>query len=143
MKRSLINLAVICLASHLLVSCGMFSSSESEASSKTINKIDNTALTYKAEYGTDYEIQGNVVAKYPHFYLSLFSQETIRNASDNHSTYTYEVTSKDGYSKTHISCNTKDPTKKHFHLEGLHFYYHSNNNGSINIYMPPQLLAHR
>lgn len=104
-----------------------------------INTIDKSALTYRAKYGVDYEILGNVIARYPHFNLALFSQKTLPN--NKGSIRIYELTSKDGFAKTHISCDTRHPNKKHFLLEGLHFYYHSNNNGSINIYMPKQLLA--
>ncbi len=106
-----------------------------------INTIDKSALTYRAKYGVDYEIDGNIIAKFPHFNLALFSQKTLPN--NKGSIHIYELTSKDGFAKTHISCDTRQPDKKHFFLEGLHFYYHSNSDGSINIYMPPQLLAQR
>ncbi len=127
---------------YLLVSCGLmpFGKNDSDENSAiVINTIDPSAITYRAKYGRDYEIDGNVIAKYPHFDLILFSHKKL--PSKGGVVYTYEVTSKDGYYKTHISCNSKDPDKKHFHIEGMHFYYHSNSKGSINIYMPEQLIA--
>ncbi len=144
------NLTTICtaiLASHLLSSCSVISSKKHPAStqqSKTlVNTVDKSALKFKAQYGTEYQISGNAIAKYQHFDLSLFSKKTVLINTRKTSTYIYELTSKDGFGKTHISCDPRTPEKKHFFLEGLHFYYHSNNDGSINIYMPPQLMASR
>jgi len=142
LKKTL-TLCTATLGSHLLVSCSLKPPSNSndptESPTLMINTIDESALTYRAKYGIDYEIQGNVIAKYPHFNLALFSQKNL--SSNKGSIHTYELTSKDGFSKIHISCNPRHPEKKHFLLEDLHFYYHSNSDGSINIYMPPQLLA--
>ena len=106
-----------------------------------VNAVNHSALKFKAKYGIDYEIHGNVIAKFTHFDLALFSQKTLPNKKGV--IHIYELTSKDGFGKTHISCDPRHPAKKHFFLEGLHFYYHSNSDGSINIYMPPQLLAQR
>ncbi len=142
LKKTL-TLCTAILGSHLLLSCSLISFNKSSTPSKTsaliINNVDNSALTYRAKYGLDYEIHGNTIAKFPHFNLTLFSQKTLPSRSGN--IHIYELTSKDGFSKTHISCDPRRPKKKHFFLEGLHFYYHSNNDGSINIYMPKQLLA--
>jgi len=131
----------------LLVSCSMprpqaehvIKSPDREPFEIKINKVDDSAITYQAKYGIDYEIEGNVIAKYPHFDLTLFSERT--HSSKQHAITIYELTSKDGFAKTHISCDTRAPEKKHFYIEELNFYYHSNNKGVINIYMPPQLLA--
>ena len=132
-------------ATILLVSCGMQKPTADTKStappSLKINKVDDSAITYRAKYGSDYEIQGNVIAKYPHFNLALFSEKIL--PSQKGAIQVYELSSKDGLAKTHISCDSRSPEKKHFFLEELHFYYHSNKNGAINIYMPPQLLAYR
>ena len=106
-----------------------------------INTIDQSAITYRAKYGLDYEIQGNVIAKYPHFDLTLFSKKNL--PSGKNAIYVYELTSKDGFMKMHISCDPTQPEEKHFYLEELHFFYHSNSKGTINIYMPEQLIAQR
>jgi len=131
--------------SVLLASCGTNTPPSATPTTKpptlVINTVDDSALTYRAKYGSDYEIEGNVIAKYPHFNLALFSKKNLPSLKG--SIHVYELTSKDGFSKTHISCDSSHPEKKHFFLEGFHFYYHSNNEGSINIYMPPQLLARR
>lgn len=129
------------IAIYSLVSCGSSPSNNSndQTSALVINKIDQSAFTYRAKYGRDYEIDGNVIAKYPHFDLILFSHKKI--SSKRGIIYTYEITSKDGFLKTLITCNSKKPEKKYFQMEGLHFYYHSNSNGSINIYIPDQLIA--
>jgi hypothetical protein len=130
------------ISSHLLVNCSLIPFGKKDLDENTavkINTIDQSALTYRAKYGRDYEIDGNVIAKYPHFDLCLFSHKSL--PSNAGIIYIYEVSSKDGYFKTHITCDPRDPEKKYFHLEGLHFYYHSNSNGSINIYMPNQLMA--
>lgn len=144
LKKTL-TLCTAITASLLLVSCSLKSSNNIshpvKPPSLLINTVDKSALTYRAKYGSDYEIHGNVIAKFQHFDLALFSQKTLPN--NKGSIHTYELTSKDGFGKTHISCDPRIPAKKHFFLEGLHFYYHSNSGGSINIYMPPQLLAHR
>ena len=109
---------------------------------KTNEKTGNdSTITYRAEYGVTYEIIGNVIAKYPHFDLSIFNKKSIP-ASDDQIT-TYELTGKDGFAKTHIISDTRQQDKKHFYLENFHFYYHSNAADRINIYMPPQLLADR
>ena len=136
------------IAASSLVSCGIMPTNDSALSTHAskenngkLNAIDDSALTYRAKYGTDYEIHGNVIARYPHFNLSLFRQKSI--PSQKGSIYIYELTSKNGLGKTHISCDPRHSEKKHFFLKGLHFYYHSNSEGAINIYMPPQLLAHR
>ena len=105
------------------------------------DKANESTITYYAKYGITYEIMGKVIAKYPHFDLSIFGKQSIPS-SDEHIT-TYELTSKDGFAKTHIISDPRDKEKKHFYLENLHFYYHSNSVNQINIYMPPQLLANR
>ena len=104
-------------------------------------RINEPTITYQAKYGVTYEIIGNVIAKYPHFDLSIFSKSAIPNSKEH--IITYELTSKDNFAKTHIVCNPKENEKKHFYIENLHFYYHSNAANHINIYMPPQLLADR
>ncbi|MEZ7957658.1 MAG: hypothetical protein QMC23_02090 [Rubritalea sp.] len=146
MNDSLKKMLALCTAfavSHSLVSCSFLSLGNSSGSDYSpalrINTIDKSALTYRAKYGIDYEIHGNVIAKFPHFDLVLFSQKRLPN--DKGSIHTYELTSKDGLAKMQISCDPSHPEKKHFLLEDLHFYYHSNDQGSINIYMPKQLLA--
>lgn len=145
MKLAFFHLPIICLASHTLVSCSLESSKDEQAHttppSTLINTVDNSALTFNAKYGIDYEIHGNVIAKFPHFDLALFSLKTLPN--NKGAIHVYELTSKEGFGKTHISCDPRQSEKKHFFLEGLHFYYHSNSDGDINIYMPPQLLARR
>ena len=99
------------------------------------------AIVYRAKYGVTYEILGNVIAKYPHFDLSIFNKALVPESEEQ--VITYELTSKDGFSKTHIASDPRRKDKQHFYLEGLHFYYHSNAINQINIYMPPQLLAGR
>ncbi len=129
--------------SLMLVSCGLMPFGKGKDSDQTsalvINAVYPSAMTYRAKYGKDYEIDGNVIAKYPHFNLILFSHRTLPNKGGT--IFTYEATSKDGYSKKHITCDPRDLDKKHFQLEGLHFFFHSNSQGSINIYMPAQLMA--
>ena len=144
----ILTLSTAILSLQLLMSCGNNgnrSTNENHSKIKQpttfINTVDNSALTFKAKYGIDYEVNGNSIAKYPHFNLALFSQKTL--PSSKSAIHIYELTSKDGIGKTHISCDPRHSEKKHFFLEGLHFYYHSNSEGAINIYMPPQLLAHR
>jgi hypothetical protein len=148
MNHRLRKILAFCSAiamSHLSVGCGLFSSKGHPAFNKKnvfmINTIDQSAITYRAKYGLDYEIQGNVIAKYPHFDLTLFSKKNV--SSEKGAIYVYELTSKDGFVKMHITCDPTHPEKKHFYLEELHFYYHSNSNGTINIYMPEQLIAQR
>jgi hypothetical protein len=144
LKKTITLCSAITL-SHLLVSCGLLPSNDNsnlgENTTLLINTIDQSAITYRAKYGLDYEIQGNVIAKYPHFDLTLFSRKSL--PSNKEAVYVYELTSKDGFMKIHICCDPASPEKKHFYLEDLHFYYHSNSNGTINIYMPDQLIAQR
>lgn len=139
------TLITVVLGSTLLANCSLKPASIEENTKKshslTINTIDYSALQYRARYGANYEINGNVIAKYPHFNLSLFSKKTLPSLKG--SIHVYELSSQDGFGKTHITCDSRHTEKKHLYLEGLHFYYHSNTEGSINIYMPPQLLANR
>lgn len=107
----------------------------------TYNKIDNSAVSFKAKYGTTYEISGNVIAKYKHFDLAVFSKKTIPELNSH--LIIYELTAKGGFAKFHITCDPRKADKKHFCLEDLHFYYHSNATDDITIYMPPQLVAAR
>ncbi len=112
------------------------------ADSKVIyNKIDDSAITFKAKYGITYEIIGNVIGKYQHFDLALFSKKNIPGSDTQ--IVTYELTSKDGLRKAHFTCDPRKTGKQHFYLEDLHFYYHSNSKDQVTIYMPPQLLAAR
>lgn len=152
MPRHFRDFLTHCLAATgaiCLISCGMIKpelgpiskATSTKTPSLKLNTVNGSAITYRAKYGSDYEIQGNVIAKYPHFNLALFSEKTL--PSQKGTIHIYELTSKDGIAKTHISCDTREPEKKHFYLENLHFYYHSNSKGAINIYMPPQLLAYR
>jgi hypothetical protein len=138
--KNLLSLALGTVVTFSLISCGLFSSNDAPKSTATmINKVDQSALIYWAKYGHDYEIDGNVIAKYQHFDLSLFSRKSL--PANGGTIYIYEVSGKDGYFKTHITCDPREPDKKYFHIEGLHFYFHSNSKGSINIYMPDQLMA--
>jgi len=147
MKQPLKSSLLICIAlttSHSLVSCSQRPNNANKplkSPTTLINKVDQSAITFKAKYGVDYEVQGNAIAKYPHFNLTLFSLETLPKSTDT--IHIYELSSKNNLNRTHISCESANPTKRHFSLEGLHFYYHSNSKGAINIYMPPQLLAYR
>ncbi len=127
---------LICL-SLLTVSCHFpFSGKRDQIE---LNEITENAHKFKAKYGTDYLIKGDQVAQYEDFDLSLYS---VRNCPHTDADiYTYEITSKDGYQKRQISISSKETDKKHFYAEDAHFYYHSNGAYTINIYMPPQLLA--
>lgn len=150
MKLNIVKATRACasiIASQLLLGCGIWSSDNNSEltypSNTVINTIDESALKFRAKYGTTYEIKGNTIAKYPHFDLCLFSKKITTHNTSKHPIYTYELTSKDGLGKTHIICDLSNPEKKHFFLEGLHFYYYTDTAGSINIYMPPQLMASR
>jgi len=131
--------------SCLLNSCRLISEDRPQSIEKRplnvnlINTVDNNALTYKAKYGFDHEISGNIIAKFPHFDLTLFSKQSL--PTENAFVYVYELTSKNGFDKIHITCDPREAEKQHFSLNDLHFYYHSNRKGAINIYMPQQLLA--
>lgn len=143
MKNKLPPLHTTTLAASLTIaitSCKLGTTTTQKTTQPTTHtKIDSTAHIINAKYGTNYQIYGNTIAKFPHFNLSHFSQQPIPSSKD--AIHTFEITSKDGFAKTHITSDTSKPQRKHFSLEGLHFYYHSNTPGYINIYMPPQLLA--
>jgi len=152
-----LTLSVIPLAPILFTSCGTITPSINQPQKKepiviTLNtkstaelsKTDQAKeipITYHAKYGITYEIIGNVIARYPHFDLTIFGKQSIPSSDDQITTY--ELSSKDGFAKTHITSDPRDKEKKHFYLESLHFFYHSNEANHINIYMPPQLLANR
>ena len=152
-----LSLSFISLSVISLTSCGSNHTPAKPPQTKTPTtvKIDNknaensldeeqvkqSAITYKAKYGVTYEIIGNVIAQYPHFDLTIFGKQSIHDSDKK--TTTYELTSKDGFAKTHIMSDPRQRDKKHFYLENLHFYYHSNAADQITIYMPPQLLANR
>ena len=145
--HTLSNIIIKPLTALALVSlcqCGVFSnkgsrpSAEDVTSTVTPNRIDSNAIHFKARYGTEYEIQGNVIAEYPDFNLSLHKTTIDKNKNI---ISTYKFTSKSDDNVSFLDVESEGVGRKHFYLEGSHFYYHSNKPQTINIYMPPQLLA--
>ncbi len=102
-----------------------------------INKVDTSAKKISAKYGKDYNLTGNTVAVYPGFTVTLVSTTIKKNST----TCTYKVVSKNGLEKENIVCSTANPEKQHLYLEDMHFFYHSNEPGKLNIYIPAILIA--
>ncbi len=140
MKSTILSL----LPSLLLVNCSPLASQPSHtdatatAVTQKINHVDAHAMRFKARYGTEYEIRGNVIAEYPDFYLSLHKTTIDKH---KHIISTYQLASKIDDNVTFLDLDSSALGRKHFYLEGHHFYCHSNKPHTINIYYPPQLLA--
>jgi len=101
------------------------------------NPVDSDAKRINAKYAKEYNLSGNVIAQYPDFDIHLVS--TVIKGEET--TSLFEITSKNGIEKEQIRCTTKDPEKKHLYIADMHFFYHSEDPGKINIYIPPMLLA--
>lgn len=101
------------------------------------NKVDDSAKKISARYGREYNLSGNVIAEYPDFNVKL-DHTKIKGTE---TICVYEISSKDGDDKTTIDCSTAKPDKQHLYLAGMHFFYHSDTPGKLNIYFPPILMA--
>ena len=101
------------------------------------NNTDARAKKITAKYSKEYNLSGNIIADYEDFQVELISTE-IR---DTETISTFEITSRLGKDKKQLRSSTKEPEKKYFYLEDMHFFYHSSKPGKINIYIPPILTA--
>lgn len=101
------------------------------------NLVDPSAKKITANYANEYNLSGNVIAIYPEFQIRLVSTEI----KDDDTISLFEVTSTNGLERDQLRCTTKDPEKQHFYIEDMHFFYHSNTPGKINVYIPQILLA--
>lgn len=101
------------------------------------NQVDSEAKKITAKYEREYNLSGNTIALYPDFNIRLVSTEI--KGYDTISLF--EISSKSGLEKDQLRCTTEDPEKKHLYIEDMHFFYHSDTPGKINIYIPPILMA--
>ena len=101
------------------------------------NQVDLGAKKINAKYAKEYNLAGNIIAHYPDFNIRLVSTKIKGNETIS----LFEISSKNGLEKDFISCTTSEPDKKHLYIENLHFFYHSNEPGKINIYFPPMLIV--
>lgn len=113
------------------------SSQPTSSSTDHTNLVDENAKKVAAKYAKKYNLSGNIVAHYPDFNMRLLS--THIKGTDTISVF--EISSKNGLERERIHCSTKDPEKKHLYIEGMHFFYHSDQPGKINIYIPSMLMA--